>query len=55
MSAHIILNLLNSLRKSNEHFIAFSNEFNIPNNAGARMLDSIYHYVPKLLIDSVFA
>ena len=43
MSAHVLLNLLNELRKS------FCNEFNKFNNTRARMLDSIYHMALRLL------
>ena len=41
MSAHVLLNLLNELRKSNE--------FNKFNNTRAQMLDSIYHMTLRLL------
>ena len=41
MSAHVLLNLLNKLKKSN--FIAFRNVFNKCNNTGAQMFESIYH------------
>ena len=40
MSAHVLLNLLNELGKSNG--------FNKFNNTGARMVDSIYHMTLKL-------
>ena len=49
MSAHVLLNLLNSLRKSDKMLgmprilSLFLNSFNKFNNTGARMLDSIYH------------
>ena len=49
MTAHILLNSLNELRKKRSnarqvsHFISFSIEFNKFDNTGARMLDSIYH------------
>ena len=39
MSAHVLLNLLNELRKRD----LFRNEFNKFINTRARMLDSIYH------------
>ena len=46
MSAHVIFNFLNELRKEIMrlvgHFITH-NVFNKLNKAGARMLDSIYH------------
>ena len=49
MSAHVLLNLLNKLRKSNKMrglpsiLLLFHNESNKFNNSGALMLDSIYH------------
>ena len=49
MSTHVLLNLLNELRKSDKMrrlpsiLSLFRNEFNKFNKAGARMLDSIYH------------
>ena len=49
MSAHVLLNLLNKLRKRDKMqglpsiLSPFRSEFNKFNNAGARMLDSIYH------------
>ena len=55
MSAHVLLNLLNELRKRDKmrglpSFLSlFRNEFNKFNNTGARMLDSIYHMTLKLL------
>ena len=48
MSARALLNLLNELRKSNKMrglpiiLSLFRNEVNKFNNAGARMLDSLY-------------
>ena len=48
MSAHVLLNLLNELGKSDKMrglpsiLLLFRNEFNKFNNTGARMLDSIY-------------
>ena len=48
MSAHVLLNLLNKLRKSDKMrglpsiLLFFRNEFNKFNNTGALMLDSIY-------------
>ena len=54
MSAHILSNLLNKLRKSDKMrgllsiFSLFRNEFNKFNYIGARMLDSIYHVTIKL-------
>ena len=49
MSAHVLLNLLNELRKSDKMrglpsiLSFFRNEFNKFNKTGARALDSIYH------------
>ena len=50
MGAHVLLNLLNKLRKKRIHLgglpsisSLFHNEFNKFNNSGARLLDSIYH------------
>ena len=48
MSAHVLLNVLNVLRKRAKmrgllSNYLFRNEFNQLNNTGARMLDSIYH------------
>ena len=55
MSAHMLLNLLNELRKRDKMrgmpsiLSLFRNEFkNKFNNTGARMLDSIYHMTSKL-------
>ena len=52
MSAHVLLNLLNELRKREntrlvEHFISFTQR--VYNNTGAGMLDFIYHMALKLL------
>ena len=50
MSAHVLLNLLNELGKSDKmrglpSILSLSrNEFNKFNNTRARMLDSIYHH-----------
>ena len=49
MSDHVLLNLLNELRKRDKMrglssvLSLFRNEFNKFNNTGSRMLDSIYH------------
>ena len=49
MSAHVLLNLLNELRKRDKMqgllsiLSLFRKEFNKSNNTGVRMLDSIYH------------
>ena len=48
MSAHVLLNLLNKLRKSDKMrglpsiLLLFPNEFDKFNNTGAGILDSIY-------------
>ena len=44
MSASVLLNLFNELRKSDK---MRGKEFNKFNNTGARMLDSIYHMTLK--------
>ena len=55
MSAHVLLNLLNELRKRDKMRVLPSilsllrNEFNRLNNTGAGMLDSIYHMTLRLL------
>ena len=55
MSAHILLNLLNKLRKSDKMrglpiiFSPFRNKFNKFNSTRAPMLDSIYHMTLRLL------
>ena len=54
MSAHVLLNLLNELGKSDKMrglqsiLSLFRKEFNKFNNASARMLDSIYHMTNTL-------
>ena len=54
MSAHVLLNLLNELGKSDKMrglpsiLSLFRNEFNKFNNTIARMLDSIYHMTNTL-------
>ena len=54
MSAHVLLNLLNKLRKSNKmrdlpgSLSLFRNKFNKFNNTRAQMLDSIYHMTLRL-------
>ena len=60
MSAPVLLNLLNELRKSDKMrglpsiLSLFHNKFNKFNNTGARMLDSIYHMTFKLLKNHFF-
>ena len=55
MSAHVLLNLLNELKKRDKMrglpsiFISFRNKFNKFNNTRVRMLDSIYHMTLRLL------
>ena len=57
MSAHVLLNLLNELRKRDKMrglpsiLSLFRNEFNKFNNTRARMLDSIYHMTNTLKSD----
>ena len=54
MSAHVLLILLNELRKRDKMrglpsiLSLFRNEFNKFNNTGARMLDTIYHMTNTL-------
>ena len=54
MSAHVLLNLLNELGKSDKMrglpsiLSLFRNEFNKFNNTRARMLDSIFHMTLRL-------
>ena len=60
MSAHVLLNLLNKLVKSDKMqglpriLSHLCNKFNKFNNTGARMLDSIYHMTLKLLENRIF-
>ena len=55
MSAHVLLNLLKELRKSDKMrdlpsiLSFFCNEFKKLNNTGAPILDSIYHMTLRLL------
>ena len=54
MSAHVLLNLLNELRKSDKFrglpniLSLFGNKLNKLNHTGLRMQDSIYHMTLKL-------
>ena len=54
MSAHVLLNLLNELRKRDKMrglpsiLSLFRNKFNKFNNTRAQMLDSIYHMTLRL-------
>ena len=60
MSAHVLLNLSNKLRKRDKMrglpsiLSLFRNGFNKFNNTGARMLDSFYHRTIKLLKNRIF-
>ena len=55
MSAHVLLNLLNQLRKRDKMrgllsiLSLFRNEFNKFDNSGVQMLDFIYHMTLRLL------
>ena len=61
MSAHVLLNLFNELRKRDKMrgppsiLSLFRNEFNKFNNTGARMLDSIYNMTLKLFWNHILA
>ena len=48
MTAHVLLNLLNELKKKHDKML-FRNKFNKFNITGARMLDSIYNMTLRLL------
>ena len=60
MSAHVLLNLLNELGKSDKRrglpsiLLVFRHEFNKFNNTRAQMLDSIYHMTLKLIKNHIF-
>ena len=60
MSAHVLLNLLNELGKSDKMrglpsiLSLFRKEFKKFNNTKAQMLDSIYHYDIKITLKSYF-
>ena len=60
MSAHVLLNLLNKLRKRDKMqglpsiLSLFRNKFNKFNITGARMLDSIYYMTLKLFKNHIF-
>ena len=55
MGAHVLLNLLNELGKSDKIrglqsiLSLFRNEFNKFNNTRARMLDYVYHMTPDII------
>ena len=61
MIAHVLLNLLNELKKSDKMqglpniLSLFRNEFNKLNNTRARMIDSIYHMTLRLLWNLISA
>ena len=61
MSACVLLNLLNELRKRDKMrglpriLSLYHNEFNKFNNTGALMLDSIYHMTLELLKHHILA
>ena len=61
MSAHVILNLLNELRKSDKMqgltsiLSLFPNQFNKFNNTEAPMLDSIQHMTSKWLKNRILS
>ena len=60
MSAHVLLNVFNSLRKRDKirsllSILSLFQEFNIFNDTGAQMLDSIYHMAFKLLRNRTLA
>ena len=60
MSAHVLLNLLNQLRKRDKMqglpsiLSLFRNEFKKFNKTRAQMLDSIYHMIIKITLKSNF-
>ena len=60
MSAHVILNLLNELRKRDEMrgltniLSRFRNKFDKFTNTGLRMLDSFYHIALRLFKYCIF-
>ena len=60
MSAHVLLNLLNKLRKSDKMrglpsiLSLFRNTLNKFNNTGARILDSIYSHDIKIALNLHF-
>ena len=60
MSHHVLLNLLNELRKRDKMrglssiLSLFSNLFNKFNNTGARTLDSTYPMTLKILKNRIF-
>ena len=61
MSAHVLLNLFNKLGKSDKMWgllsilLLFRHKFNKFNITRARMLDSIYHMILKLIRNRILA
>ena len=60
MSANVLLNVFNSLRKRDKipsllSILSLFQEFNMFNITGAQMLDSIYHMAFKLLRNRTLA
>ena len=61
MSAHVLFNLLNKLRKRDKMqglqriLSLFRSKFNQFNNTGARMLDFIFHMTLEILKNSILA
>ena len=61
MSAHVLFNLLNELGKIDKMrglqsiLSLFRNELNKFNNAGALVLDSIYHMTLKIVKNRILA
>ena len=61
MSDHVLMNILNEMRKSNKIqglqriLSLFHNKFNKFNNTRARMLVSIYHMTQKIFEIAVLA
>ena len=59
MSAHVLLNLLNELRKRDtmrglQSILSFfRNKINKFDNTGERLLDSIYHMTLRLLLNLI--
>ena len=60
ISAHLLLNLLNELKKGDKMrgllsiLSIFHNKFNKFNNTGARMLDSILSHDIKIILKCIF-
>ena len=60
MSAHVLLNLLHELGKSDKMrglssiLLLFCKKFNQFNDTGARVLDSIYHRTFKFIKNQIF-